>query len=143
MSWKTIAQKTNSLPPGWASADEICVELDCEPAEVPKILAAAIAKGLVEKQTFPHWQEGSRHLLYCVGYRKVTGRPSTPPEPKSPTNAKIIIVKPGKPADELTAAILACHRRHPHLSASRLREYIPKRFRHACTTDQVAALIGK
>lgn len=135
MSWKTIAQKTNSLPPGWASADEICAELDCEPPEVPKILAAAISQGLVEKQTFPHWQDGSRHLLYCVGYRKVTARPSAPPAKGKPA-------KPGKSTDELTTAILAAHARHPHLSASRLREYIPKRHRHACTSDQVAALIG-
>ena len=134
MSWKTIAQKTNSLPPGWASADEICVELDCEPPEVPKILAAAITQGLVEKQTFPYWQDGSRHLLYCVGYRKVTGRPAAPA-------AKGKAAPPS--SDPTTAAILSMHARHPHLSASRLREYLPKKLRAATTKEQIAALIGK
>ena len=139
MSWKTIAQKTNSLPPGWASADEICVELDCEPPEVPKILAAAISQGLVEKQTFPYWQDGSRHLLYCVGYRKVTGRPSAPPA-KGKTSTP---VPASKAPDELTTAIRAKHARHPHLTASRLREYLPKRLRASTTKEQIAAILGK
>ena len=135
MTWKTLAEKTNSLPPGWNSADEICTELDCEPNEVPKILAAAIAQGLVEKQTFPHWQDGSRHLLYCVGYRKVTGRPATPPAKGKTT--------PAAASDPLTAVILAKHARHPHLTPARLREYLPKKFRSSTSKEQIAAILGQ
>lgn len=74
-NWKTLARKTNSLPPGWSTAEDISADLDCEPNEVPKILASAIRDGLVEKQTFPHWQPGSRQLLYQTGYRQLTGKP--------------------------------------------------------------------
>lgn len=72
-NWKSLARKTNSLPPGWSTAEDIGADLDCEPNEVPKILASAIRDGLVEKQTFPHWQPGSRQLLYQTGYRQITG----------------------------------------------------------------------
>ena len=40
-TWKTLARKSNSLPSGWSTAEEIAADLDCEPNEVPKILAAA------------------------------------------------------------------------------------------------------
>ena len=74
MNWKSLARKTNSLPPGWSTAEDISADLDCEPSEVPKILASAIRDGLVEKQNFPHWQPGSRQLLYQTGYRQKTGK---------------------------------------------------------------------
>ena len=64
MSWKSLAKRTNSLPEGWSTPDEIASDLDCEISEVPKILAASIRDGQVEKQNFPHWQPGSRQLLY-------------------------------------------------------------------------------
>jgi len=73
-TWKHLAKKSNSLPPGWSSTDEIAADLDCEPSEVPKILAASIRANLVEKENFPHWQPGSRQLLYQTGYRQKTGK---------------------------------------------------------------------
>lgn len=127
-AWKTLARQTNSLPPGWATADEISADLDCEPNEVPKILATAIRDGLVEKQTFPHWQPGSRQLLYQTGYRQITGKPQT--KTKEPT------------ADDLEASIRAAHRRHPHLSPGGLREYLPKRHRRACSAAQIASILS-
>ena len=105
-NWKTLARKTNSLPTGWSTADEIATDLDCEPNEVPKILASAIRDGLVEKQTFPHWQPGSRQLLYQTGYRQITAKP----EPKSPTNAKIVKPIPGIPAHLLDRVRHICLR---------------------------------
>ena len=95
MNWKTLAKRTNSLPDGWSTADEIAADLDCEPNEVSKILASAIRDGLVEKQNFPHWQPGSRQLLYQTGYRQIDKQPVA--APASPAKGKPPAV-PGIPA---------------------------------------------
>lgn len=103
-NWKTLARKTNSLPPGWSAAEDIALDLDCEPNEVPKILAAAIRDGSVEKQTFPHWQPGSRQLLYQTGYRQLSGKPQA--KTKEPTARAI----PGIPAHLLERVTQTCLR---------------------------------
>ena len=103
-NWKSLARKTNSLPPGWSTADEIAADLDCEPNEVSKILASAIRDGLVEKQTFPHWQPGSRQLLYQTGYRQLTGKPQA--KTKEPTTRAV----PGIPAHLLERVTQTCLR---------------------------------
>ena len=103
-NWKTLARKTNSLPPGWSTAEDISADLDCEPNEVPKILASAIRDGLVEKQTFPHWQPGSRQLLYQTGYRQLTGKPQA--KTKEPTARAI----PGIPSHLLERVTQTCLR---------------------------------
>lgn len=103
-NWKTLARKTNSLPPGWSTAEDISADLDCEPNEVPKILASAIRDGLVEKQTFPHWQPGSRQLLYQTGYRQLTGKPQ-PKAKEQPARAV-----PGIPAHLLDRVRQTCLR---------------------------------
>ncbi len=118
-TWKTLARKTNSLPPGWSTADEIATDLDCEPNEVPKILASAIRDGLVEKQTFPHWQPGSRQLLYQTGYRQLTGKPTTPAAPTPPA---------GIPAD-LLPKIRAAISRHPSKTPSQIADLFKHRTR--------------
>ena len=104
MNWKSLARKTNSLPPGWSAAEDISADLDCEPNEVPKILASAIRDGLVEKQTFPHWQPGSRQLLYQTGYRQLTGKPQA--KTKEPTARAI----PGIPPHLLERVTQTCLR---------------------------------
>lgn len=103
-NWKSLARKTNSLPPGWSTAEDISADLDCEPNEVPKILASAIRDGLVEKQTFPHWQPGSRQLLYQTGYRQLTGKPQA--KAKEPTARAV----PGIPAHLLDRVRQTCVR---------------------------------
>ena len=104
MNWKSLARKTNSLPPGWSAAEDISADLDCEPNEVPKILASAIRDGLVEKQTFPHWQPGSRQLLYQTGYRQLTAKPQTKTKDQ-PTRAV-----PGIPSHLLDRVMQTCLR---------------------------------
>ena len=106
MTWKHLARKTNSLPPGWSTAEDIALDLDCEPNEVPKILAAAIRDGSVEKQTYPHWQPGSRQLLYQTGYRQVSAQKSAPAKPSASSTAPI----PGIPAHLLDRVRAACIR---------------------------------
>jgi hypothetical protein len=124
MSWKSLAKRTNSLPEGWSTPDEIAADLDCEISEVPKILASALREGLVEKQNFPCWTPGSRQLLYQTGYRQRPAGTKSSPEPKS-----------SRPADELTAA------RHPDKPAHRIIAYLPPRLRGGVTSAQVNALL--
>lgn len=114
-NWKSLARKTNSLPPGWSTAEDISADLDCEPNEVPKILASAIRDGLVEKQTFPHWQPGSRQLLYQTGYRQLTAKPQTKANP--PTARAI----PGIPAHLLDRVRQVCLR-HPGRTPSQITD---------------------
>jgi len=119
-TWKHLAKKSNSLPPGWSTTDEIAADLDCEPSEVAKILAASIREGLVEKQTFPHWQEGSRQLLYQTGYRqagktKQVSDKTQPAKSKPPTTQAV----PGIPAHLLDRVRQTCVR-YRHLRPSEI-----------------------
>jgi hypothetical protein len=134
MSWKSLAKRTNSLPEGWSTPDEIASDLDCEISEVPKILAASIRDGQVEKQNFPHWQPGSRQLLYQTGYRQRTA--GTKP---SPAAAETI---PGIPADLLPKVrekILA----HPHKTASGIRDLFSSNNRRRLSTPAIRTLLDK
>jgi hypothetical protein len=115
-TWKSLAKKSNSLPPGWSSAEDIAADLDCEPNEVPKILAASIRDGLVEKQNFPHWQPGSRQLLYQTGYRQLDKQPE-PKVKEKPTKNSVKTKKqpavtaiPGIPAHLLERVTQTCLR---------------------------------
>jgi hypothetical protein len=116
MTWKHLAKKSNSLPPGWSSAEDIAADLDCEPNEVPKILSAAIRDKFVEKQTFPHWQPGSRQLLYQTGYRQLDKQPElkvTEKPTKNPVKTKeqpAVTAIPGIPAHLLERVTQACLR---------------------------------
>jgi hypothetical protein len=134
MSWKSLAKRTNSLPEGWSTPDEIAADLDCEISEVAKILAAAIRDGQVEKQNFPHWQPGSRQLLYQTGYRQRTAGTKT-----SPAAADSI---PGIPADLLPKVrekILA----HPHKTASGIRDLFSSNNRRRLSTPAIRTLLDK
>ena len=140
MTWKHLAKKSNSLPPGWSTADEIAADLDCEISEVPKILAAAIRDGQVEKQNFPHWQPGSRQLLYQTGYRQKTGKVMSEKSPQvSDKNPDSI---PGIPDDLLPKVrdkILA----HPHKTASGIRDLFSSNNRRRLSTPAIRSLLDK
>jgi len=134
MTWKSLAKRTNSLPEGWSTPDEIAADLDCEISEVPKILAASIRDGQVEKQNFPHWQPGSRQLLYQTGYRQRTAGTKS-----SPAAAETI---PGIPADLLPKVrekILA----YPHKPASAIRDLFSTNNRRRLSTPAIRALLDK
>ena len=132
MTWKHLAKKSNSLPPGWSTADEIAADLDCEISEVPKILAAAIRDGQVEKQNFPHWQPGSRQLLYQTGYRQ---RPAG--TKSSPAAAETI---PGIPAD-LLPKVRQKIARYPHKTASAIRDLFSSVNRRRLSTPAIRSLL--
>jgi len=134
MTWKSLAKRTNSLPEGWSTPDEIAADLDCEISEVPKILAAAIRDGQVEKQNFPHWQPGSRQLLYQTGYRQRTAGTKS-----SPAAAETI---PGIPADLLPKVrekILA----HPHKTASAIKDLFSTNNRTRLSVKAIRGLLDK
>lgn len=119
MTWKNLAKKSNSLPPGWSTADEIAADLDCEPSEVGKILNAAVRNGSVEKETFPHWQEGSRQLLYQTGYRQVSAnKPAAiAAKPPAATPSKAPTSIPGIPSHLLERVTATCRRYAGHSAA--------------------------
>jgi hypothetical protein len=134
MTWKHLAKKSNSLPPGWSTADEIAADLDCEPSEVPKILAASIRDGQVEKQNFPHWQPGSRQLLYQTGYRQRTAGTKS-----SPAAAETIPGIPGDLLPKVREKILA----HPHKTASGIRDLFSSNNRRRLSTPAIRTLLDK
>ena len=140
MTWKHLAKKSNSLPPGWSTADEIAADLDCEPSEVPKILAASIRDGLVEKQNFPHWQPGSRQLLYQTGYRQKTGKVMSEKSPQ--VSDKIPDSIPGIPDDLLPKVrnkILA----NPHKTASAIKDLFSTNNRMRLSVAAIRGLLDK
>jgi len=132
MTWKHLAKKSNSLPPGWSTADEIAADLDCEISEVPKILAASIRDGQVEKQNFPHWQPGSRQLLYQTGYRQ---RPAG--TKSSPAAAETI---PGIPAD-LLPKVRQKIAEYPNKTAGAIRDLFSTNNRRRLSTPAIRALL--
>ena len=139
-TWKHLAKKSNSLPPGWSSTDEIAADLDCEPSEVPKILAASIRDGLVEKQNFPHWQPGSRQLLYQTGYRQKTGKVMSEKSPQF--SDKIPDSIPGIPDDLLPKVrnkILA----NPHKTASAIKDLFSTNNRMRLSVAAIRGLLDK
>jgi predicted transcriptional regulator len=139
MTWKALAKRTNSLPEGWSTTDEIALDLDCEISEIPKILAAAIRDGLVERQNFPCWTPGSRQLLYQTGYRQRTGKVVSEKSPQVSDKTRAAKSAP----DELTAAIHRVIARHPDKPTHRIVAYLPPRLRIGVTTAQVAAILSR
>ena len=141
-NWKSLARRSNALPEGWSTTEEIAADLDCEPQEVGKILASAIAAGTVEKRAFPHWQPSSRQLLYQNAYRQKPANAPAMPAPMAPV--KSIGGNKRKPPythAELEAAVRSAASRHPGLTASGTRRNMPMRFRSA-TSSQVAEILG-
>jgi hypothetical protein len=133
MTWKALARRTNSLPEGWSTPDEIAADLDCEINEVPKILAAAIRDGQVEKQNFPCWTPGSRQLLYQTGYRQRT--PGT--KPATPT-ASI----PGIP-DDLLPRVREKIAAHPHKTAGAIRDLFSTNNRRRLSTAAIRSILAR
>jgi hypothetical protein len=136
MSWKSLAKRTNSLPEGWSTPDEIAADLDCEISEVPKILAAAIRDGQVEKQNFPHWQPGSRQLLYQTGYRQRTAGTKS-----SPTLATVTSI-PGIP-DDLLPKVRQKIAEYPNKTAGAIRDLFSTNNRRRLSTPAIRALLDK
>jgi hypothetical protein len=137
MTWKHLAKKSNSLPPGWSTTDEIAADLDCEPSEVPKILAASIRDGLVEKQNFPHWQPGSRQLLYQTGYQQRSGKAVSEKSPQVSDKTPL-----GIPAD-LLPKVRQKIAQHPHKTASAIKDLFSTNNRARLSVAAIRGLLDK
>ena len=136
-TWKSLAKRTNSLPEGWSTADDIASDLDCEPSEVPKILAASIRDGQVEKQNFPCWTPGSRQLLYQTGYRQKTGKVMS--EKSAQVSDK---TPPGIPAD-LLSKVRQKIAQHPHKTASAIKDLFSTNNRMRLSVAAIRSLLDK
>ena len=95
---------------GWKTRQQVARELGVNARDLRGHLADALAAKDIEEKKFTEWDAAAMKAVPVTCYRIVEK-----PEPKSSAT------KPGKPADELTAAILACHQRHPH--SLPLRDY--------------------
>jgi hypothetical protein len=107
---------------------------------VPKILAAAIRDGQVEKQNFPHWQPGSRQLLYQTGYRQKTGKVVSEKSPHISDKTPDSI--PGIPDDLLPKVrnkILA----NPHKTASAIKDLFSTNNRMRLSVAAIRSLLDK
>jgi hypothetical protein len=143
MNWKTTVSKLNakhySFPAGWDTRDTIAAQLECSPDRVDTLLGPGLKSGEIEKQQFPVWDGRLHRKILVWGYRqrsaneiiKPPAKKSTPPAATGPINA------------ELRTAVLAAHKRHPHIPGRRLREYLPPRLRRASTGDQVLEILAK
>lgn len=133
MDWKHTVNIINrsqySWPKGWTKKEDVAAQLDCSTERLDTVLAAGLKSGKIEKRQHPVWDEENGRKLLVWGYRP-TGKQAAP-EKTTPASA------------DIAATVLSYHKRHPHLTASRLKEYLPKKLRASLTKHQVAAMIKK
>jgi hypothetical protein len=135
MNWKKTVDNLNAkhyaFPTGWDDRETIAAQLECSPDRVDTLLAPGLKSGEIEKAQHPVWDQRLQRKVLVWGYRS---RPQNTPAVK-PAPAKA-------PDGETEAAVVAMARRHPHLTPSRLREYLPKRLRTTLTKEAIAAILG-
>lgn len=133
MDWKQTVNRINrsqySWPKGWTKKEDVAAQLECSTDRLDTVLAAGLKSGEIEKKQHPVWDEENSRKLLVWGYRP-TNKPSAPEKPAPATSDSVAIV-------------LSYHKRHPALSPSRLKEYLPKKLRATITKEQVAAIIKK
>lgn len=136
MNWKKTVEQLNSkhyaFPPGWDDRETIAAQLECSPDRVDTLLAPGLKSGEIEKAQHPVWDQRLQRKVLVWGYRQ---RPINAPAAKPASGTA--------PDGEAEIAVLAMARRHPHLTPSRLREYLPKRLRSTITTAVIAGILGK
>lgn len=77
-NWKNIVSKANARqyrwPIGWRTREQVAEDLECPRDKVAEILAPAIEQGLIERKSFPVWDEISNRRVMVVGYRELKPR---------------------------------------------------------------------
>ena len=124
---------------GWLTRQQAARQLGCPERNVHDLLRDAIEARDIETKKFSDWDAATMRPVQVTCYRiladlpekKSPAKKSTPPAATGPINA------------ELRTAVLAAHKRHPHLPGRRLREYLPPRLRRASTGDQVLEILAK
>lgn len=139
MNWKKTVQRLNAehyaFPAGWDDRETIAAQLECSPDRVDTLLAPGLKSGEIEKAQHPVWDPRLQRKVLVWGYRHRPAPANTTDKPTRPP------ATPADTTDELTAAILRHHRRHPHLPHHRLVAYLPPRLRGGVTVAQVAAVL--
>lgn len=129
MNWKNTVSKLNAkhyaFPAGWDTRDAVAEQLDCSPDRVDSLLTPGLKSGEIEKAQFPVWEPRLNRKVMVVGYRQ------RPAEAES--------VKPVAPSER--NEIIAAHKRHPHLTAARLRDYLRKELKGKYTKEKIAEII--
>jgi len=96
-NWKNIVSSSNAKqyrwPAGWQTREQVAEELECSRERVSDVLAPAIEQGLVERKSFPVWDQTTRRKIMVTGYREVSRaerqeRASEPKKSEEPRLAK-------------------------------------------------------
>lgn len=121
---------------GWITRQQAARQLGCPERNVQEMLRDAIAAKDIEIRKFMEWDAATMRPLQVTCYRITADTPAKPAKPTAP---------PATPADtdEVTAAILRAHHRHPHLPHHRLPAYLPPRIRTGVTVAQIAEILSQ
>ena len=75
-NWKNIVSSSNARqykwPAGWQTREQVAEELECSRDRVSDVLAPAIEQGLVERKSFPVWDQTTRRKIMVTGYREIS-----------------------------------------------------------------------
>lgn len=79
---KTVAdinKNLYSVPEGWDTRDQVAASLQCAPDKVADLLKPGLQAGVIEKRSFPVWDDSRRMAIPVQCYRMVSSKPSVEP----------------------------------------------------------------
>ena len=122
----------HQIPPGqgWKTRQQVARELGVNPRDLREQLADAIAAKDIEEKKFTEWDAAAMKAVPVTCYRIL--------EKQSPTPSK-----PTPALQVLAAAVQSIAARHPHLTPSGIREYLPKGLRASCKAADIAAILRR
>ncbi len=129
------------IPPnqGWMTRQQAARMLGQTERNVHDLLRDAIEAKDIEFKKFSDWDAATMRPVQVSCYRILADIP----DKKSPAKKSTPPAGVGPISAELRTAVLAAHKRHPHIPGRRLREYLPPRLRRASTGDQVLEILAK
>lgn len=127
----------HQIPPGqgWKTRQQVARELGVNPRDLREHLADAIAAKDIEEKKFTEWDAAAMKAVPVTCYRIV--------EKPDPTKKSTACTKPTPALEVLSAAVQSIAARHPHLTPSGIREYLPKSLRASCKAADIAGILGK
>ena len=71
--WKTLVQKeqakTNVLPEGWHTREEVAIQLECSEDNVRRLLTPLIKAKEVQVGAFPVWDNVTKKVIRVTAYK--------------------------------------------------------------------------